>query len=66
MIEQLRDQLCVPALPENWIAAQELAERIGIDISTLHRRMKIAGYQRKKYRVEGTRAPAVWCYPLTK
>ena len=64
LIAQLRDQLCVPKMPEGWISGLELSELTQINISTLHRRMKSLGYQRKKFRVDGIRLASVWCYKI--
>jgi hypothetical protein len=66
LIRQLRDELCVPEIPDGWMAASTLAQKMNLDIQTLNRRMKLAGYPRKKFKVPGMRAASVWCYQLTK
>lgn len=46
------------------MSAMQLADAVGVDINTLHRRLKKLGFRREKYYVPGTRAGSVWCYRL--
>lgn len=64
LIQQLRDELHCEPIPEGWMSAMQLADAVGVDINTLHRRLKKLGFRREKYHVPGTRAGSVWCYRL--
>ena len=64
LIQKLRDELHCETIPEGWMSAVQLADAVGVDINTLHRRLKKLGFRRAKFFVPGTRSGGVWCYRL--